>query len=93
MIDASGSIPSGLLDGTLSDFGDYDQCLALQSSIDPSIRGKHCMIKAKLLKSAAKTLDIEDSFLMKNDFSINIGLCQPSICSAQEIKEILLNGN
>ncbi|XP_042901090.1 uncharacterized protein [Parasteatoda tepidariorum] len=27
MLDASAKIPSGILDGTLSDFGDYDQCL------------------------------------------------------------------
>lgn len=95
VIDATGTIPAGLFEGTLSDFGDYDECLSLRSTANytnPFMRGKHCIIKLKLYASASKQLHLEDSFLVKNDFSLNIGLCLPSICSADDIRQVLVKG-
>jgi hypothetical protein len=46
VIDSTGKFPSGLLDFTYIDFGEYDQCLAIKSSPkenqDP-VFGKYCL--------------------------------------------------
>lgn len=51
MIDATGKIPSGILEGTVMDFGSYDECLKIRVN-DPSkysngkelFRGQFCMV-------------------------------------------------
>ncbi|GIY04985.1 o-acyltransferase like protein [Caerostris extrusa] len=49
MLDASAKLPSGVLDGTLSDFGDYDECLAvekLDSKNRTQFTGQYCTVEA-----------------------------------------------
>lgn len=48
MIDSTTKLQTGLFSGNLIDFGQYDQCLAInhQSKIQGVIRGKHCMVYA-----------------------------------------------
>lgn len=51
MVDASGKIPSGILEGTVMDFGSYDECLKIKV-VDSSkysdgkelFRGRYCMV-------------------------------------------------
>ncbi|KAK8771466.1 hypothetical protein V5799_025286 [Amblyomma americanum] len=53
MIDSSGKLAPGLLDGSLADFGDYEECLSVavpdSSSEDGSLlfRGQYCMVKSR----------------------------------------------
>jgi hypothetical protein len=45
-LDASAKTPSGLLDGTVSSFGDYDECLDIKSPSDsPDLQGQYCLPK------------------------------------------------
>ncbi|XP_074598960.1 nose resistant to fluoxetine protein 6-like isoform X2 [Brevipalpus obovatus] len=92
MIDASGTIPSGLLDGTVTDFGDYDECLSLRSNAGESelkFKGKHCILKAKpVLDEASRNL-LKGSWMLVNNFSLHIGLCIPNTCSNHEILPML----
>jgi len=47
-MDSTGSIPSGILDGVYSNFGDFDECLEISSPIkskEPTIEGKYCLMK------------------------------------------------
>lgn len=47
MIDSSGRLPSGALSGTLTDLGEYDQCLQINSrwrDNEVGIRGMYCSI-------------------------------------------------
>lgn len=50
MVDASGRIPSGLLEGSLSDLGNMDECFMIQNIDEYSgkevFRGQHCAINA-----------------------------------------------
>ncbi|XP_055952756.1 nose resistant to fluoxetine protein 6-like [Argiope bruennichi] len=49
MLDASAKPPSGVLDGTLTDFGDYDQCLAvekLDNKKKVQFTGQYCVVEA-----------------------------------------------
>lgn len=57
-VDASAKIPSGVMYGLLSDFGDFDQCLAIKTGprhIEPEqeaeegyFSGKYCLVSVKL---------------------------------------------
>ena len=52
MLDSSAKIPSGLLNGNINQYGDFDQCLDLKTELDPPmyphlenyrIVGKYCL--------------------------------------------------
>lgn len=40
--DASAKLPSGILNGNLNQFGDFDQCLNVATS-DNNIQGQYCL--------------------------------------------------
>lgn len=42
MHDASGKLPSGILDGNVNQFGDFDQCVNVNDPIT-GIKGKYCL--------------------------------------------------
>lgn len=50
VLDASGKIPSGILEGTVLDFGSYDECLKIKVvdssrySSGEQFRGRYCMV-------------------------------------------------
>lgn len=49
VLDASAKLPSGVLDGTLSDFGDFDQCLEVvkaDSRKKVQFTGQYCSLDA-----------------------------------------------
>lgn len=46
MFDATGKIPSGILNGNVNQFGDFDECLGLQGT--HGIRGKYCLAYLQL---------------------------------------------
>lgn len=49
MLDASAKLPSGILDGTLTDFGDYDECLAIEKfdkKKKVQFTGQYCVVDA-----------------------------------------------
>jgi hypothetical protein len=52
VFDSSAKIPSGLLNGNINQYGDFDQCLDLKTELDPPmyphlgnhrIAGKYCL--------------------------------------------------
>lgn len=50
MLDATSKIPSGIFDGTLNAFGDFDQCLAVELPTRKGtieFRGQYCAIEAR----------------------------------------------
>jgi len=46
MLDASGKLPSGILDGTLTDLGSFDECLDVRSDVEATSRfvGQYCIL-------------------------------------------------
>lgn len=46
MLDASAKLPSGILEGTLTELGNYDECLRITSG-KLNIRGNYCTIQIK----------------------------------------------
>lgn len=46
MFDSSAKLPSGILRGNIKQFGDFDQCIGIASTIrkdESFIRGKYCL--------------------------------------------------
>ena len=65
MFDSSAKIPSGLLNGNVNQYGDFDQCLDLKTELDPPmyphlenyrIVGKYCLatLDLDIRKSSAR---------------------------------------
>jgi hypothetical protein len=46
VLDSNGHLPAGILSGTITALGDYDQCLSVHSS-QYDIYGKYCFLKAR----------------------------------------------
>lgn len=42
MYDSTGKLPSGILNGNINQFGDYEQCLSVAHK-PTGIRGKYCL--------------------------------------------------
>ncbi|XP_017077663.1 nose resistant to fluoxetine protein 6 [Drosophila eugracilis] len=84
MIDAWGSIPSGLLTGNSYDLGNYDECLNIRKSIISqrrSIQGKYCFLSV----SPAKIMGIDN--LSIGNF--NTATCFPASCSAVHMNTVI----
>lgn len=48
MWDANGHFPSGILEGTFFEPGNFDECLKIKSADDNDIEGKYCIMEIKL---------------------------------------------
>lgn len=107
VIDANGRLPSGMLSGTTTSLGDYDQCLEIRDQFsDRAFVGKYCLATLGLPRqkrfdridwldnSTLKHPWLSDYFVKwhanDNYFSMARSLCFPSICSAQDIRHLLL---
>ncbi|BFF91962.1 nose resistant to fluoxetine protein 6-like [Drosophila madeirensis] len=83
MIDAWGSIPSGLLNGNIYDLGNFDECVKIRKEITSShsINGKYCFLKVSV------------GFLPQNvarlTNNMRIASCFPASCSAAHIDAFL----
>nr|CAD7403915.1 unnamed protein product [Timema poppensis] len=52
--DSSAKVPSGLLNGNVNQYGDYDQCLEVGTEPDHPVQGKYCLAYLDLdLKTTA----------------------------------------
>ncbi|KAH8241180.1 hypothetical protein KR032_001439 [Drosophila birchii] len=78
MIDAWGSIPSGLLTGNSYDLGNFDECLNIKKDISETrvIRGKYCFLTVSL----GQLLGVNNAALAAINF--HSATCFPSSCSA-----------
>eukprot|EP01136_Pigoraptor_vietnamica_P012350 Opistho-1_new@52185 len=74
MIDASGKLPAGIIEGSWSDYGDYDECLFIPSA-------HFCMINGAayaFTPGAVKPLAAQ----------FQLGLCLPKSCSEEDVKTV-----
>lgn len=64
-MDANSRFPTGILSGTISSFGDYDQCLDIKGLVnDTIIRGKYCLLT---IRPPRPQDDINYRFKFAND--------------------------
>ena len=84
------------MDGSITAFGDYFQCLQIQGP-SPNRNGKHCMAELRHISSGTAADGSVDSHLTKilpalNYHNIHHGLCLPSDCSDKDIVQLLTEG-
>lgn len=95
MHDASAKLPSGIFNGNLLQYGDFDQCL--------SSRGKYCLAhvqltlpdELRLMKHLKENFVVLESFrstfnevtwIVPRSSEIRWGLCVPSACTANDVE-------
>ncbi|KAG8191684.1 hypothetical protein JTE90_016471 [Oedothorax gibbosus] len=112
MVDASGKLPSGILDGTGMDLGSFEECLKIRyndADGTEEFRGRHCMIGFRspmvvpLNKNTSTGQTYEETFGHPPDWvsdfitktggyynyaALWFGVCVPSTCSGEDIKQI-----
>ena len=106
MIDASHlTLPSGLLSGTTTALGDYDQCIAIHAQ-EPDIgliSGQYCLATLSVPRESIFNQKVPEKSIrpkwlapylkawLDNDnyYSMASALCFPTQCQASEIRAIL----
>ena len=68
MIDSTSKAPSGLLDFTYTDFGDYDQCLETKNK-EKTIFGKYCL--ASIVPNKVLEQDYKNVFNLAQKHRLN----------------------
>ncbi|KAI1293527.1 Nose resistant to fluoxetine protein 6 [Halotydeus destructor] len=94
LVDASSKSPSGILGGTVTSFGDYDQCLEMESEdVKPRFFGKYCMVNFKTERAALGSLNISRHLHKQvpvyDYYNLNFGFCIPSTCRPIDLKKLL----
>ncbi|XP_076290207.1 nose resistant to fluoxetine protein 6 isoform X2 [Lasioglossum baleicum] len=101
MYDATAKMPSGLLNGNVNQFGDFDECIGIQGS--EGIQGQYCLVYLQLsihesridLKHIQRLLhshyafrsNITDPGHRVPRFNIiNWGVCAPASCSPKDVE-------
>lgn len=99
------TFPAGLLSGTTTELGDFDQCLSIDGTFqERTFVGKYCLATVNLPRtelfkptplnrsalSPAWIGDVvEQWYNNDNWYSFASGICFPSICQQEEIRAIL----
>lgn len=85
-LDASSKSTPGLISGTVTSLGDYDECLGSKSEdVDPSFQGRHCVVELQPpLYSNETRLHPVLGF-----FNPSFAVCVPSSCSQDDLVSIL----
>ncbi|XP_064458707.1 nose resistant to fluoxetine protein 6-like [Ornithodoros turicata] len=100
MLDAMGRPPAGIFEGTITDFGAFDQCLEVRAQNgwgDDVFRGQYCSLFLKpnidtsrpvaFLKTSKRNL----TRIMKSIWfpGFRLGICVPSVCSRNDIDALV----
>ncbi|XP_022258231.1 nose resistant to fluoxetine protein 6-like [Limulus polyphemus] len=103
MLDASGKPFSGLLDGTLTDFGSYEECLNIIVKVEKRkrelFRGKYCLLEiipnlpleTEQLEHGLHETLLQDLAGMSGYLSFlhhTVGVCIPSTCTAEDLANV-----
>ncbi|XP_076320938.1 O-acyltransferase like protein-like [Tachypleus tridentatus] len=101
MLDASGKITSGIVEGRATNFGSYDQCLSVimnnKRTNKVDFRGKYCFLEIhSMFPTASLDPRLQDTIL--GDFaesahllegrSSRTALCLPSTCTDEDVNKI-----
>ena len=101
MYDATAKIPSGLLNGNVNQFGDFDECIGIQGS--EGIQGQYCLAYLQLSidesRSDLKYLHrlLHSHYAFRSNITdpghrvprftvVNWGVCAPASCSFKDVE-------
>ncbi|RZF47021.1 hypothetical protein LSTR_LSTR013812 [Laodelphax striatellus] len=93
MLDASGKVPSGLLNGHYMDLGNYEECMNIADEAPYDIN--YCMVVMRNLTKTLKTPIDWDSPDLRPDLSmggapflrpyLRLGICLPASCDLNDL--------
>lgn len=77
MVDASSKLPSGILEGTVSDLGDFDQCLGIRfksrfNDNEEDFRGQYCGVALRMPLPPKPEVIRKDVFIVNPDHFSNV---------------------
>lgn len=81
VFDASAKLPSGILNGNINQFGDFDQCLIVKSG-NGKFQGKHCLATVQL-----KMSDNEEHFEALHQLLLST---EPYQSDFEDVSELIL---
>ena len=89
VLDSSSKTPSNFLGGSVSSFGDFDQCLQTSSEFEKNnFNGKYCTFKLGPDKNIITTREIDKVFQEQYPvfayYYIQQAICLPSTCDDQD---------
>ncbi|CAO1386214.1 unnamed protein product [Diamesa serratosioi] len=91
MFDSSVKVPTGIEYGSNYHFGNFDQCMNIETNIEldgVNIKPKYCLADVVMdgynVRHSATRIR-----MMKNTTTIHWGICMPSSCSNEDIKNFL----
>lgn len=88
MFDAWGKIPSGMLYRNIYDFGNYDQCVESDVTLDGiHVIGQYCIVPISHRKLNASLEDLTSIYKLVP--SLQIATCTPSTCSPSTVVTLL----
>lgn len=81
----------GVLEGSPSSFGDYDQCLAITSTGGNVFHGQHCMARLRIMKNQSLPIfkALEERYPVFEYVHLNQAICLPSACSQAEAEHLV----
>ncbi|XP_075209807.1 nose resistant to fluoxetine protein 6-like [Lycorma delicatula] len=82
MYDASSGTPPGFLTGNIQEMGSYDECVEIIQRSNEFV-GQYCIIKLNDTSSP-----LQHHITLKG-FPVSYSLCVPSVCSSQNIQNII----
>ncbi|XP_041972895.1 nose resistant to fluoxetine protein 6-like [Aricia agestis] len=98
MFDATAKPPSGILSGNANQYGDFDECLA----VDGAVRGKYCLASLQVTVDGHEAIDnmVHSGYFIRSNVtdmghrlprysSLLWGVCIPSSCSSFDLEHEL----
>lgn len=88
LIDASAKMPHGSIEGTVTNLGDYDECINIQ---EPQLIGKYCMVDVFVERPAIDRPGLFQfgKYHFFNQTARFFGLCFPDTCSTSDVRTIV----
>lgn len=108
MLESNGRLPIGLMSGTVTNYGEYDQCIAINAINDGyQFSGKYCFLylKPPLPSDMFTPISVNgskyentwiDTKIVKPGRlygKISNGICVPSVCTNSELTLLVKHGN
>ena len=91
-MDASSKSASGVLEGKIVSFGDYDQCLNINHDIASSIgNGQYCVAEVELsnIVQGSINVSLSEIFPAFNYYHPRYSICMPASCSEKDVVNII----
>ena len=95
-MESAGKFPPAFLESTVTVFGDYDECLAIESKDEANVFGQYCMVDMFPVGNnedqyRGKEIYLKSIPLFKGTGFL-VGVCFPANCTSNEVRVLTSEG-